>query len=169
MSRKFCNFNFCFEIVRIGKLLKTIFMKNSNVVPLAVRYAGLTALVILAYFLLMKLLHLETVVELRFLNFFILLGGLRFFMLRLKNENNGMLEYLPSLAYGFLVSVLTSVFFAAFIFIYLSYIDQAMMHHIQLTKPFGEYLTPGSAFLVIMLARGFPLNRRSPSGLLLLK
>jgi hypothetical protein len=126
-------------------------MTRSNIIPLALRYAGMIGATLLVYFLLMKLFHFETVIELRFINFFIMLVGLRFFMVRLKNENKGALEYLSSLAYGFLVSVLTSVFFGAFIFLYLSFIDKGMMEHLQANQPFGEYLTPGSALLVLIL------------------
>ena len=126
-------------------------MNRSNIIPLAMKYTVTTGAVLIMYFLLMKLLGFETVVELRFINFIILLGGLRLFILRLKKENNAALEYLSSLAYGFLVSVLTTVFFAVFIFLYLSFIDKGMMEHLKVNQPFGEYLTPGSAFLVLIL------------------
>src|SRR5258706_700796 len=126
-------------------------MNSQKLVPLIIRYSGFTSLAFLAYFLLMKLLNLETIVELRLLNFFIMLLGIRFFLLRLKREHDGRLEYLQSLGYGFVVAVFASVFFSAFMFIYLAYIDHAMMQHIQTNQPFGEYLTPGSAAIVLIL------------------
>ena len=126
-------------------------MNRKILVPLIFKYAGLTFLGLLVYFLLMKLLNLETRVELRYFNFVILLVGLRLFILRLKRENNGHPEYLHSLGYGFAVAALTSLFFSAFMFIYLSYIDPAMMQHIQTHQPFGHYLTPGSAAIVLLL------------------
>src|SRR5258706_6722758 len=75
-------------------------MNSQKLVPLIIRYSGFTSLAFLAYFLLMKLLNLETIVELRLLNFFIMLLGIRFFLLRLKREHDGRLEYLQSLGYG---------------------------------------------------------------------
>jgi hypothetical protein len=43
--------------------------------------ASLTALCLILFFLLMKLLNLITIVELRFVNFFILLIGIRYMLL----------------------------------------------------------------------------------------
>ena len=126
-------------------------MNSKKLVPLIVRYSGLTSIALLAYFLLMKLLSIETIVELRFLNFIIMLLGIRLFILRLKRDNNGALEYLQSLGYGFVLAVITAVFFSAFMFIYLAYIDPGMMQHIREYQPFGEYLTPGSAAIVLVL------------------
>jgi len=126
-------------------------MNSTKLVPLIIRYSGLTSLALLAYFLLMKVLNLTTIVELRYLNFFIMLLGIRFFILRLKRENNDKLEYLQSLGYGFVVAVFSSLFFSAFMFTYLAYIDHGMLQNIQANQPFGNYLTPGSAAIVLIL------------------
>ena len=126
-------------------------MNSTKIVPLLIKYGGWTSVALVVYFLLMKLFNLETVVELRFLNFFIMFLGIRFFLLRLKRENNDKLEYLPALGYGFLVATFASVIFSVFMFIYLSYIDHAMMQYIQEHKPFGERLTPASAAVVLIL------------------
>ena len=133
------------------RTLKLFLMNSEKLIPLIIRYAGLTSTALLIYFLLMKLLHLATVIELRFFNLVILFAGIRYFLLRLKKENNGTLEYLQSLAYSFIVSVFTSLFFAAFLFIYLAYIDKTMMQYLQTNQPFGEYMTPSSAALVLIL------------------
>lgn len=126
-------------------------MKNPNLPLLIMKYSGGTFLVLLAYFLLMRLFNLATIVELRFLNFFIMFLGIRYFIFQLRKENDNRIDYLPSLAYGFLVSAFTSLLFAMFMFIYLAYIDRGMMLHLQAHQPFGEYLTPGSSSLVLVL------------------
>jgi hypothetical protein len=126
-------------------------MNRKILVPLIFKYAGLIFLGLLVYFLLMKLLGFETMVELRYLNFVIMLIGIRLFILRLKRESNGQLEYLHTLGYGFVVAAIASLFFSAFMFIYLSYIDTNMMQNIQAHQPFGQYLTPGSAAIVLLL------------------
>ena len=126
-------------------------MKNPNLPSLIMKYASGTFLVLVAYFLLMKLFNLATIVELRFLNFFIMFAGIRLFMQQLKKENENRIDYLPSLAYGFLVSAFASLLFAVFVFIYLAYIDKGLMLHLKAHQPFGEYLTPGSATLVLVL------------------
>ncbi|MBK5286267.1 MAG: DUF4199 domain-containing protein [Bacteroidia bacterium] len=126
-------------------------MNSKKLIPLITRYSGLTSIALLIYFLLMKLLHLATVVELRFLNFIILFLGIRFFLLRLKTENNDSVRYLQSLAYGFIVSVFTSALFSFFMLLYLSFIDHSLLESLQLNQPFGEYLTPGASALVLIL------------------
>jgi len=82
----------------------------------------LIALAILAYFLLMKLLHLETIVELRFLNFLFAWRSPAFYATTEEGSNHAGLNIYHRLLW-FSVSVLASAFFAFFIFIYLSYID----------------------------------------------
>lgn len=126
-------------------------MDRKKLMPLMFKYGGIMAMGLVVYFLLMKLLGLATIVELRFLNFFIILVGIRLFVLRLKRENNGALDYLHALGYGFVVAAITSILFSAFMFIYLAYIDPGLMHNIQAHQPFGEYLTPGSAAIVLIL------------------
>jgi len=126
-------------------------MNSTKLVPLIIRYSGLTALALVIYFLLMKLLNLATVVELRFFNLIILFAGIRFFLLRLKTENNDSVRYLQSFAYGFIVSVFTSGLFSFFILLYLSFIDRSLLESLQLNQPFGEYLTPGASALVLIL------------------
>jgi len=129
-------------------------MDRKKLMPLIFKYGGVMALGLVVYFLLMKLLGLGNIVELRFLNFFIILIGIRLFILRLKRENNGSLDYLHALGYGFVVAAITSILFSAFMFIYLSYIDPGLMHYIEAHQPFGEYLTPGSAAIVLILEGG---------------
>jgi hypothetical protein len=126
-------------------------MNSQKIVPLIIKYSGLTAVALLAYFLLMKLLGYAGIVELRFLNFIIMLLGVRFFILRLKHENDGRLEYLQSLGYGFIVAAIASVIFSAFMMIYLAYIDHSLLQSIQTNQRFGESITPASAALVLIL------------------
>ena len=129
-------------------------MNRRILVPLIFKYAGFTALGLLVFFLIMKLLNLETIVELRYFNFVILFFGLRFFIQRLKRESSGNLEYLHTLGYGFVMAAFTSILFSTFMFIYLAYIDHGMMQHIQTHQPFGHQLTPGSAAIVLILEGG---------------
>jgi hypothetical protein len=114
------------------------------------KVAALTAAGIIAFFLLMKLVHLNTVVELRFLNIFIVLFGVRYILLRKREENGGKLAYLDGMMTGFMTAFLSAVLFAVFIFIYLN-IDSAFMFYLKATQPFGTYLTPASASLITVL------------------
>ena len=115
------------------------------------KVAAVTALGLAIFFIIMKFLNLVTIVELRFVNFFILLLGVRKILLAKRKENNGKLEYLPGMLIGFMTTLLASIFFAAFVFLYLSFLDQGLMEFIRSTQPFGNYLSPGGAALIIIL------------------
>ena len=114
------------------------------------KVASITALGLILFFLLMKLLNLITIVELRFVNFFILLIGIRYILLKRRKESQGKLEYLSGMMLGFMTSVMASVLFSCFVFFYLSFIDHTLMQYIITTQPFGSYLSPGGAALIIV-------------------
>jgi hypothetical protein len=114
------------------------------------KVAAITAAGLIGFFLLMKLVHLNTVVELRFLNIFIVLFGVRYILLRKREENGGKLEYLNGMMAGFMTAFLSAVIFAAFIFIYLN-VDAGFMLYLKSSQPFGTYLTPASASLITVL------------------
>src|SRR3954468_18488520 len=114
------------------------------------KVSAVTASGIIGFFLLMKLFNLNTIVELRFLNVLIILVGVRYVLLRKRNENNGKLEYLNGMMSGFMTAFLSAVIFAIFIFIYLN-IDAGFMLYLRSSQPFGNYLTPASATLITVL------------------
>jgi hypothetical protein len=114
------------------------------------KVSALTALGLIGFFLVMKLLNLNTIVELRFLNVFILLIGVRYVLLKKRAENNGKLDYLNGMMAGFMTAFVAAVIFAVFIFIYLN-IDSGFMLYLRDTQPFGSYLTPASSSIITIL------------------
>jgi hypothetical protein len=114
------------------------------------KVAAVTAASLIGFFLLMKLFNLNTVVELRFLNIFIVLFGVRHVLLRKREDNGGKLQYLDGMMAGFMTAFAAAVFFAVFVFIYLN-VDGGFMLYLRNTQPFGNYLTPASASLVTVL------------------
>jgi hypothetical protein len=114
------------------------------------KVSALTALGLIAFFLLMKLLNLNTIVELRFLNVFLLLLGVRYVLIRKRAENGGKLDYLQGMMTGFMTAFLAAVIFAVFVFIYLN-IDSGFMQYLRDTQPFGSYLTPASSSIITIL------------------
>jgi len=114
------------------------------------KVAAITALTMIGYFLLMKLVGLNEKVWLRGLNFFILWFGVRYYLKTKREENNGKLEYLIGMKDGFLTALFAGGLFAAFIFIYLN-IDVSFMNYLRTTQPLGNYATPASSALVILL------------------
>ncbi len=125
--------------------------KNASAVNTNVyKVATYTALGMILFFLLMKLIGLVTLVELRFFNFFIMFLGVRYKLLETRRVNDGKLEYLQGMLTGFLTSLFTAIFFAIFIFIYLS-IDHSFLAYIKATQPFGSYLSASSAALITVI------------------
>jgi hypothetical protein len=114
------------------------------------KVAAFTSLGLIAFFLLMKLFNLNTIVELRFLNIFIVLLGVRYVLLRKRADHGGKLDYLNGMIAGFMTAFLAAVIFAIFIFIYLN-IDSGFMLYLKNTQPFGNYLTPASASIITVL------------------
>jgi hypothetical protein len=115
------------------------------------KISWLTALALIIFFLAMKFLNLVTVVEFRFVNFFIILFAVRYVLLEKRKENNGKLEYLGGMLTGFLTALFSSVYFALFVFLYLSILDKGLMQYIQETQPFGNYLTPLSSAAIVVI------------------
>jgi hypothetical protein len=115
------------------------------------RIAAYTALGLVLFFIVMKFLNLATMVELRFVNFFILLLGVRKALLLKRKENNGRLEYLPGMLVGFMTALIASLIFAAFVFVYLFFFDHALMENIKTTQTFGNILSPVRVCLLIII------------------
>lgn len=128
--------------------METIEKKVTDITTYKV--AVFAALAMILFFLFMKMIGLVTVVELRFLNYVIMFFAVRYILLSVRRTNNGKLEYLKGMMKGFMTVFFTSVFFAAFVFIYLS-IDRNFMNYLKDSQPFGSYLTAGSAALVNLI------------------
>jgi hypothetical protein len=114
------------------------------------KVAALTAFGLIGFFLIMKLLELNTVVQFRYFNIVFLLFGVRRVLLRERAENDGKLEYLDGMMTGFMTAFLAAVMFSVFIFVYLN-IDGGFMQYLQITQPFGSYLTPASSGLITLV------------------
>jgi hypothetical protein len=133
------------------RTLKINAMENTQTSTSFVKVAAVTALGLIFYFLLMKFLNLVTVVELRFVNFFILLLGVRYILLARRKENQGKLEYLSGMMLGVMTAGTASVIFSGFVFLYLKFIDHSLMEYIITTQPFGSYLTPAGSALILFV------------------
>ena len=110
----------------------------------------LTASGLIAFFLIMKAFNFHTIVEFRFLNFFIMLFGIRYAMIQKRTNENGKLKYLSGLAYGFITGLLTTAMFSIFLALYLK-IDSGFMNYLISTQPLGRFLTPISTAMETMI------------------
>lgn len=107
----------------------------------AFKYGILTFFGLSIYFLLMKLLGLFQIVELRYLNFFIMVSGILLALQYYKNNSTSGLNYFEGLGLGTLTAMIASVPFSIFIFFYLQ-IDTDFMLLINEKEDFGKYLNP---------------------------
>lgn len=119
---------------------------------LAIKAGLLIFACLIVYFLLMKYFNLIHIVELRALNFFILLGGIfftfRYYRLKAKKE----IEYLPGLLLGCFISAVSILLFALFVGLYFSLIDPLLLLELKGNSPMmGEYITPLSMVITIII------------------
>ena len=106
---------------------------------------------LIVYFIIMKFLGLLHVVELRMLNLVILVGGVFFALRKFKRTHEDHLNYFRGLVTGVATSAIGSIGFAAFFFVYVSFIDKELMQFIIENEPMGRFLNPYiSAFIVAL-------------------
>lgn len=121
---------------------------HTSIEKVAIRYGLIIAILLIAFFLIMKAAGLAYIYELRTLNFFILAVGVYKAMLHMK-RNNESFSYFTGLGTGFFTSAFALLIFGLFVFIYTNIIDPAFMAHLQANAPFGEYLNPYIASFII--------------------
>lgn len=106
---------------------------------------------LIAYFLIMKFAGLINVVELRLLNLFILVAGIYMALKRFQHTHGEHINYFRALITGVATGAIASAVFAAFLFIYVSFLDQAFMQHIVENEPMGRFLNPYIASFIVAL------------------
>lgn len=106
---------------------------------------------LIAYFLVMKFAGLINVVELRLLNLFILVAGIYMALKRFQHTHGEHINYFRALITGVATGAIASAVFAAFLFIYVSFLDQAFMQHIVENEPMGRFLNPYIASFIVAL------------------
>ena len=116
--------------------------------------AGLfTAGGLMIYFLLAKYFHFIQIIQLRYLNFFILLAGILIAINTYRKRNNNHVEYLEGFFLGMFTTAITSIVFAVFVGVYLSF-HQDFMNYIKTVAIMGDYLTPSAVALIISIEGG---------------
>lgn len=111
-------------------------------------YGTLVALALIVYFFAMYALGLIHVVELRFLNLFIMLGGIYAALKQYRRTHADHLHYFKGLSIGAATAVIGASTFAAFVLIYLK-IDQNLMASIIANEPMGHYMNEYIAAAII--------------------
>lgn len=122
-----------------------------NIETSAVKVGLMTFFGLAGYFFLMKLLGLTHILELRFLNFVILATGISVGIVRLKRELHENDFYLKGLAHGVYITVVSVIFFAGFMALYLSLVDLELLGDIKQKAPMGFTISGTSIFGALMM------------------
>lgn len=107
-----------------------------------------TALGMIFYFVIMRLLNLHHILELHYFNIVILFFGLRYAIKRnilLKGE----IRYFEGLKSGIVVTLITVFIFNIFMLIYETVIDPAFLNHLKENIYLGDQFTTQTVFNVM--------------------
>lgn len=118
----------------------------------------ITAVGYLIYFLMMQLFGLAQNIELRGLNFFILMAGIIYSIHLSKISSYREFNYYNGFTAGVTVTVVSVVSFSMLMFIYLQFVNPHLMRTIQETEALGRYMDPFSVSAVMLIegcASGF--------------
>lgn len=113
-----------------------------------VKYGLVTALALIAYFLILHSVGLSEKIELRLFNFLILVAGIVLAIKATKKLETDF-DYLRGFGIGFYVTLLATVPFAVFMFAFLE-LNEPFMTHIINHAPFGHFLSPWASAAVVL-------------------
>lgn len=123
---------------------------------IGLKYGLLTAVGLIVYFLLMKLLGFEHIIELRFLNGVIMAIGVVMAIRAYKISLNGEISYFKGIGSGLVTAVVATVLFATFMLIYIKAFDDRLLEVLSAESLFGERMaiTPGIVVFVVLMLEG---------------
>ncbi|GGG00902.1 DUF4199 domain-containing protein [Pontibacter amylolyticus] len=123
---------------------------------IGLKYGLFTALALVSYFLLMKVVGLSHIIELRFLNGLIMAVGVTLSIRALKIMRQGNIGYFEGLGVGVITSVLATVVFAAFMVIYIKAFDDGLLKVLAGEQFFGDRMaiTPGVVIFIVLMLEG---------------
>ena len=116
-----------------------------------IKYGLLTALVLIVYFLLMKLAGQESNFALRFLNFFIIIGGCYFLLRNMYSGPDADSSYFNGLISGVVLTVTAVITFTAFMAVYVLLIDPSFMSVLENSQIWGSHLELEQAAFAIII------------------
>jgi hypothetical protein len=124
---------------------------------IGIRWGIITFLLLSAYFLLMKLFGLVHVLELRFLNAFIMFYGC-YRAIKTAKMHLSRFRYFTGLGAGSITALVASVLFTLFGILYLTIINPEFVDSLKANEPLGIYLNRYLAVIQILIegiASGF--------------
>ncbi|WP_299708473.1 DUF4199 domain-containing protein [uncultured Pontibacter sp.] len=123
---------------------------------IGLKYGLFTALGLIGYFLLMKIIGLEQIIELRFLNGVIMAIGVTLAIKGFKDSKNGQIGYFQGLGAGIITSALATVIFAVFMVVYIKAFDDNLLQVLAGEQFFGDRMTitPGIVIFMVLMLEG---------------
>jgi hypothetical protein len=139
-------------IIAISLKLKAMKLVNPSISEQSIRNGLLTALALVAYFMLMNFLNLTHVLWLRYFNFIIMTAGVFYSIKIYKSKvQPEKLNYLEGLAVGFLTAFVSVFSFSFFIYFYLRSLNPGFMDYLHANEFMGQYLNAGAASFIIFI------------------
>lgn len=128
---------------------------SNSIEKIGITTGLLIAVVLIAYFMVMKLFGLTDVLELRLFNtVFVAAGVIYGINKHQKSLSKDDELYFDGWAQGMYIVAVSTISFAFFMSIYISYFDIPLLKHIQTSKNLGEYIN-GFTIFIALLTEGF--------------
>ena len=124
---------------------------NVKIEMISLKTGVLTGLALILFFIAVRIIGLVHILELRALNFAILLPGILVVIQKVKAFSNSPMSYLEGLAAGIFTSITAVTTLAAFMLIYLTTLEPSFMETIKEKAMFGQHLNPYIASFTIII------------------
>ncbi|PSR56452.1 hypothetical protein AHMF7605_24620 [Adhaeribacter arboris] len=107
-----------------------------------IRYGIIAAAAMIAYFLFINVINLQDMEVVRFASNIFILVAVIWAINAYKNRSRGPMPYLPGLAVGFLVGLISSVLYAFFIYVYAKFLNPDYATVLKTQDYYGSVLSP---------------------------
>jgi len=125
---------------------------NNPIRKLELKFGLITCLALILFFFFMKYFNLIQIVELRCLNFFILLAGVNAAFRNYRKQTEPNIEYFSGFFLGFYTCIFAIIPFALFVFLYLWKIDPYLVNGLKSNSLFmGVEITPEKAAITTII------------------
>lgn len=109
---------------------------------IAEKHGLLIAIGLIILFFIMRAFGLLHVVELRVLNFFVMLTGILMAVKTFRKKSPDEFTYFRGMGVGIMTGIIGSLIFALFVFFYVNNIDPGLMQTIKENEPMGRFMNP---------------------------
>ncbi len=118
---------------------------------LTVKYALLTSLGLIIFFIAMRVIGQETNYYLRFFNGFIVIAGTYFLLKKMFHHSDSRPTYFEGLGSGMLMNVVAVFVFLIFMAIYVNFIDNTFMDVMDKARMWGQDLSVSEVSFAIFI------------------